>query len=91
MSSKVYFADLRSRSQQENKVNKIRRLFHESGLDKLVDMNDLTAIKLHFGEKGNDSFIKPIFLRQVVEKVLENRGKPFLTDTNTLYYGSRHN
>lgn len=91
MSSKVYFADLRSRSQHENKVNKIRRLFDEGGLDKLVGMNDLTAIKLHFGEKGNDSFIKPIFIRAVVEKVLENKGKPFLTDTNTLYYGSRHN
>ncbi len=91
MSSKVYFADLRSRSQHENKVNKIKRLFDEGGLDKLVGMNDLTAIKLHFGEKGNDSFIKPIFIRAVVEKVLENKGKPFLTDTNTLYYGSRHN
>lgn len=77
MSSKVYFADLRSRSQHENKVNKIRRLFDEGGLDKLVGMNDLTAIKLHFGEKGNDSFIKPIFIRAVVEKVLENKGKPF--------------
>lgn len=91
MTSKVYFTDLRSRSKHGNKANKIKRLFDESGLDKVIGMDDLTAIKLHFGEKGNDSFIKPIFLRSVVDKVLENRGKPFLTDTNTLYYGSRHN
>lgn len=91
MSSKVYFTDLRSRNPSENKVNKIRRLFDESGLNKVIGLNDLTAIKLHFGEKGNDTFVKPIFLRPLVEKVLENKGKPFLTDTNTLYFGSRHN
>lgn len=90
MTSKVYFTDLRSRSQYENRINRIRRLFDESGLNKLVNRGGLTAIKLHFGEEGNDSFIKPIFVGQIVEKVLENRGKPFLTDTNTLYHGSRH-
>lgn len=91
MASEVYFTDLRSRSKHGNKVNKIKRLFDESGLDKVVSIDDLTAIKLHFGEMGNDSFIKPIFLRSVVDKILEYRGKPFLTDTNTLYFGSRHN
>jgi uncharacterized Fe-S center protein len=90
MTSKVYFTDLRSRNQHENKINRIKRLFDESGLHKSVDRNGFSAIKLHFGEEGNDSFIKPIFVRAVVEKVLENRGKPFLTDTNTIY-GSRQN
>ncbi len=91
MSSKVYFADLRSRNLHDNKINKIKRLFDESGLNKSVALNGLSAVKLHFGEEGNDSFIKPIFIRQIVEKILENKGKPFLTDTNTLYYGTRHN
>jgi uncharacterized Fe-S center protein len=91
MTSKVYFSDLRSRNNRENKKSKIKRLFDESGLNRALDLNGLTAIKLHFGEEGNDSFIKPIFVRSVVEKVLENRGRPFLTDTNTLYFGSRHN
>jgi uncharacterized protein len=59
-------------------------------LNNLMERNGLTAVKLHFGEEGNDSFIKPIFIRPVVEKIIENMGKPFLTDTNTLYFGSRH-
>lgn len=91
MTSKVYFTDLRSRNPHDNKINKIKRLFDKSGLNKTVERNGLTAVKLHFGEEGNDSFIKPIFIRPVVEKIIENMGKPFLTDTNTLYYGSRHN
>ena len=91
MTSKVYFTDLRSRNQHENKINRIKRLFDEAGLNKKIERQGLTAIKLHFGEEGNDSFIKPIFVGSIIEKVMENKGKPFLTDTNTLYFGSRHN
>ena len=43
------------------------------------------------GERGSDGFISPVFVRQVVDKIKERGGKPFLTDTNTLYSGSRHN
>lgn len=91
MASKVYFADLRTRSNKNNKTNKIRNLFDCAGLNHLLQKNDLTALKLHFGERGNDSFINPVFVRQVVDKVKANGAKPFLTDTNTLYSGSRHN
>lgn len=91
MKSKVYFVNLRSRSYAENKISKIRSLFDQAGLNDLIQKDDLTAIKLHFGERGNDSFINPVFVRQVVDKVKSMGGKPFLTDTNTLYSGSRHN
>ncbi|MHC1683328.1 MAG: DUF362 domain-containing protein [Clostridiaceae bacterium] len=91
MSSKVYFVNLRTRNDKNNKISKIRRLFEKAGFDKLVEKNDLTAIKLHFGERGNDTFISPVLVRQVVDKVKEAGGKPFLTDTNTLYSGSRFN
>lgn len=90
MGAKVYFSDLRSRNPSENKISKIKRLFDESGFNNVVERNGITAIKIHFGEEGNDSFIKPIFIRPVVEKIIENMGNPFLTDTNTLYFGSRH-
>lgn len=91
MASKVYFSDFRSRSSRENKINKIKKLFKASKFDKIINEKDLTAIKLHFGERGNDSYINPVFVRQIVDKVKQNGAKPFLTDTNTLYLGSRHN
>jgi uncharacterized Fe-S center protein len=89
--SKVYFSDFRSRNSQENKISKIEKLFQVVELQNVVNKKDLTAIKLHFGEKGNDSYISPVFVRQIVDGVKKAGAKPFLTDTNTLYYGSRHN
>lgn len=89
--SKVYFANLRSRGVHQNKISKIQKLFDAAGFNNFISENDLTAIKLHFGERGNDGFINPIFVRQVVDKIRVNCGKPFITDTNTLYIGERHN
>lgn len=91
MPSKVYFVNLRARSPRENKISKIRKLYEAAGFDDFTQKNDLTAIKLHFGERGNDSYINPVFVRQVVDKLKAKGAKPFLTDTNTLYSGSRHN
>lgn len=91
MGSDVYFANLRARSKGENKVSKIKRLFDEAGFKDFISENDLTAIKIHFGEEGNDSYINPVYARQIVDKIKDCKGKPFLTDTNTLYSGSRSN
>lgn len=89
-SSKVYFADLRA-TLKENLLAKFVRLMDEAGIEKVVSPRDLVAIKLHFGEKGNTAFIRPVFLRQVVERVKGLKGLPFLTDANTLYAGTRGN
>lgn len=91
MSSKVYFVNLRTRTDKSNKVSKIKRLFDCAGLHELIQKDDLAAVKLHFGERGSDGFINPVFVRQVVDKIKEKGAKAFLTDTNTLYSGSRHN
>ncbi len=91
MPSTVHFAGVRARNAQDNKINKIKRLFDEAGFHGLIRPKDLVAIKLHFGEPGCDAFLKPVFVRAVVDKVRECGGIPFLTDTNTLYRGQRHN
>ncbi|MGL5756186.1 MAG: DUF362 domain-containing protein [Paraclostridium sp.] len=89
--SKVYYCDLYSNSQGKNMPNNVRRLFERAGFNDLINENDQVAIKLHFGEKGNTTYMSPVAVRQVVDKVKESGGKPFLTDTNTLYSGSRTN
>ncbi len=91
MSSPVYFASLRARDENTSTVAKVKKLFECAGFSSLIKKRDRTAIKLHFGEMGNDSYISPVFVRQVVEKVKECGALPFLTDTNTLYLGSRSN
>lgn len=91
MKSPVYFASLRAFSDHECTTSKVQRLFDIASFSDMIAPHDKTAIKLHFGETGNDGFISPVYVRQVVEKVKECRGLPFLTDTNTLYIGSRSN
>jgi uncharacterized Fe-S center protein len=91
MTSTVYFAPVEVGHKGDSIVSKVRHLFDIAGFGNFINEGDLTAIKLHFGERGNNSYISPVYVRQVVDKVRANGGKPFVTDTNTLYVGSRHN
>ena len=61
------------------------------GWNKSSAKKGLTAVKLHFGERGNTAFIRPVLVRPVVDAVLEAGARPFLTDSGTLYPGSRSN
>ncbi|MFZ2780919.1 MAG: DUF362 domain-containing protein [Rectinemataceae bacterium] len=91
MAVPVYFADMRSRNSRSSTVTKIERLLKAVELGRAVTDGDLTAIKIHFGETGNDAFVSPVFARIVADGVRKAGGKPFFADTNTLYSGSRHN
>ncbi len=91
MQSKVYFTDMRASSRHESLPQKVNKLFKTAGFAGLVGEDELVAIKIHFGEKGGTAFINPVLARQVVDRVKEAGGKPFLTDTNTLYVGMRAN
>jgi uncharacterized Fe-S center protein len=88
MASQVFFADMRT-SPKEGLIAKFARLLETAGLADRVGANDLTAIKIHFGEWGNHAYIRPIFVRPVSEAIEKAGGKPFLTDANTLYVGTR--
>ncbi|MDD3682961.1 DUF362 domain-containing protein [Desulfovibrio desulfuricans] len=91
MPATVYYADMHCRSHEDSKIAKVARLCDALNLKKIIKKKELTAIKLHFGEYGNDTHLNPTLVRQVVNKIMEAGGKPFLTDTTTLYSGSRHN
>jgi len=62
-----------------------------AGIEDTITPRSLVALKLHFGEKGNTAFVRPLFLRKIAERVKELGAFPFLTDTNTLYAGARGN
>jgi len=61
------------------------------GLPQIVTENELVAIKLSFSEWGNAAYLRPQFVRQVVDCVKDAGGKPYLTDANTLYRVGRSN
>jgi hypothetical protein len=88
--ARVFFTDLRT-TPARSLFSKIETLLDRAQIAKKVYKDDLVAIKLHFGEQGNAAYLRPVFLRVVVNKVKALGGKPFLTDSNTLYVGSRSN
>jgi uncharacterized Fe-S center protein len=88
MKSNVFFSDLKV-SSDKTLLDKLDILLDRTHLREKIREKDLVAIKLHFGERGNTAFVRPIFLRRVVDRIKQFKGKPFLTDTNTLYTGAR--
>lgn len=90
MTADVFFMDLEATS-KENLPQKLSRLVKTAGIENILKENDLTAIKIHFGEQGNTAYIRPIFIRKIIQTIKEYKASPFLTDANTLYVGTRSN
>ncbi|MCX8109878.1 MAG: DUF362 domain-containing protein [Syntrophorhabdaceae bacterium] len=86
--SRVYFTDLRT-NPKRSLLDKVEDLLDRIKAKDRIKKTDLVAIKLHFGEKGNTAYLRPVFIRSIVDYVKKIGGRPFLTDTNTLYSGSR--
>ncbi len=77
--SKVYFTDFRA-TLGEGMPTKLKRLIKKAGIGQIDMDGKFVAIKMHFGELGNLSFLRPNYARAVVDVVNELGGKPFLTD-----------
>ena len=88
--SKVYYTSFKT-SGHENLLQKLRRLMITAGMKEIDFADKYAAIKIHFGEYGNLAFLRPNYAKVMADLVKECGGKPFLTDCNTLYVGSRKN
>jgi uncharacterized Fe-S center protein len=86
--SKVYFTNLRANSNM-NLLQKLERLVKKAGIEQIAFKEKFTAIKIHFGEPGNLSFLRPNYSKVIVDLIKRQGGKVFLTDCNTLYVGRR--
>ena len=86
--AKVYFTDFRT-VMDVSLTDKLKKLCRKAGFDSIDMDHKFVAIKMHFGELGNMAYLRPNYARAIVEMVKEKGGIPFLTDSNTLYPGSR--
>ncbi len=91
MASDVFFAPASVSETRKSLAEQMRFLFDAAGGKEVIEKGDLVAVKLSFSEVGNTAYIRPPLVREVVRKVKECGGKPFLTDANTLYVGGRSN
>jgi uncharacterized Fe-S center protein len=85
--SDVIFTPVSDKSSAESIKNLIKK---EGYLDD-VKKGDYAGIKLHVGELGNKSYVKPEIVRIVVAELKKRGAKPFLFDCNSLYRGKRWN
>ena len=89
--AKVYFTDFRTPAYGDSLPTKLKKMIKKAGIGSIDMDGKFVAIKMHFGELGNISYLRPNYARAVVDVVKELGGKPFLTDCNTMYPGSRKN
>lgn len=81
MPAEVYFAQRRSTG-GGGLMEKVEQLLDAAGFATLVEPGETVAIKAHFGERGNTTYVRPELLRRVIRKVRAHGGSPFVTDTN---------
>ncbi len=89
--SNVYFTDFRTVAFGDSLPTKLKKLIRKAGLGQINMEGKFVAIKMHFGELGNISYLRPNYAKAVADVVKELGGRPFLTDCNTMYPGSRKN
>ncbi|MCL2335576.1 MAG: DUF362 domain-containing protein, partial [Endomicrobia bacterium] len=82
MSNKVYFLPWGKRGEFYEFLKKARAFDH-------VKARQFLAIKIHFGEDGNEGYIRPEYTAPVVKIAKEKTAFPFLTDSSTIYVGKR--
>ena len=86
--SKVYFTNLRT-TPEKNILQKLDGLVRRAGITEINFKKQYVAMKLHLGEPGNLAYLRPNYSKVIADLVKELGGKPFLTDSNTLYVGRR--
>ena len=73
--SKVYFTDFRCRI-GVSQLDKLRKLLEKSEFSQIDFDGKFVAIKLHFGELGNLSFLRANYAKVVADFIKERGGSP---------------
>lgn len=88
--TKVYFLPFDNGNYQEF-THKFENIADQLMMSKGIEPYDKVAVKLHFQESGNESVIDLSLIRSIIDKLKDKKALPFITDTNTLYTGTRNN
>jgi len=89
MPAKVFFVPLPDGVSVPDQVAALRQLYEHCRVNELLEERSYVAVKMSFGEKNNDTHIKPPLAAEVVRQLKRRGAYPFLTETSTLYKGER--
>ena len=67
--SKVYFTNLRTITMVNNRQSKLEKLIRTAGIGQIDFDHKYAAIKMHFGEPGNLSYLRPNYAKVVADVV----------------------
>lgn len=84
MKKDVYFIENSSTNSESAKIL-LDKLVSESGFE----FEDKVAIKVHFGERGNVTYVKPENYDGIIDYLEEKNVNSSFIETNVLYLGSR--
>jgi len=89
--ARVVFAELSDDSTPEERLAAAEKLIEASHLEQVIEPKQKVAIKLHIGERDNDTHVCPDLIKPIIQRAKQKEALPFLTETSTLYKGQRSN
>ncbi|MFH1092529.1 MAG: DUF362 domain-containing protein [Candidatus Omnitrophota bacterium] len=87
----VYFQPVANSRDKVQVASSFKSLIKSSGLLDNFRKGELVPVKIHMGEKGNTGHVDARVAKMVIDKLKSKAAKPFITETNVLYQGSRVN
>ena len=91
MASTVYFIRVGQGETAEQHARKALKIMKKADWEKAIGKDDLVGIKQHLGERGGKGYLRPPIAAAFAREIAKAGGKPFVTDSTTLYRGQRSN
>lgn len=89
--TELLFIRMNPKSSLHERVQAMDTILNRFDFSSVINERDKVAVKTHFGDVGNTTHIAPAVIKKVIEKINSSAGKPFLTETATLYPSPRSN
>ncbi len=87
--NKVYFTPISDYSKTKDVSLAAKKLLKTIVKENNIKFEKEIPLKVHFGEKGNETFISPKNFEGIIDFLKEKKVSAFFTDTNVLYKGER--
>jgi uncharacterized Fe-S center protein len=87
--SKVYFKAIENYSQTEEISKTAKFLLEKIVEEEKLALEEFIPLKVHFGEKGNKTYIHPSNFQGILDYLEEKKIKTSYIETNVLYRGQR--
>ena len=90
MASKVYFTPVNGNPNNNGELGSIaKKLLQKIIKEENLSLEKEIPLKVHFGEKGNKTFIKPEVYDGIIDLLEEKKIKGCFIETNVMYAGER--